>query len=152
MNSLKDVVTTVIRYNRQQKNFVVKQVAREGPEEADKENEQAVDVEIGMSAKKYLIEDDDPKTHQPVFCELPGEGRRADLHLKSDEGFLNIKSTTGQYRYKMVTIDFLTKYTTAKLVENKLKSGFNQEDEMKVSAIDQDRYAQRFIDFMIDNY
>lgn len=52
----------------------------------------------------------------------------------------------------MVIIDFLTKYTQAKFLENKFKAGFDPEEEMKVSAIDQDRYAQRFIDFMIERF
>ena len=64
---------------------------------------------------------------------------------------MNIESIDGDRRYKLGLIDLLTKYSTGKLMENELKSKLARVDQMEISAIDQDRYQKRFIDFMKEN-
>lgn len=66
------------------------------------------------------------------------------INLKKSDGFLNLESNCGQFRYKIGLIDFLTKYNNLKMIENQLKASINNVDQIEVSAIDQDRYCERF--------
>ena len=54
----------------------------------------------------------------------------------------------GQTRYKLGIIDFLTKYTNLKLLENEIVSTIGQVDKREVSAIDFETYQERFVEFM----
>ena len=54
-------------------------------------------------------------------------------------------------KYKVGVIDFLTKYTSLKLLENEIVSTIGQVDRRDVSAIDEDTYQDRFIKFMKEN-
>ena len=73
------------------------------------------------------------------------------VKLKISDGFLNLESNCGQIRYKIGLIDFLTKYSSLKMIENQFKAKVNNVDSNEVSAIDQDRYFSRFNDYMADN-
>ena len=53
---------------------------------------------------------------------------------------MDIMSIDGKFRYKIGIIDFLTKYTGMKLLENEIKSKLNGVDRNDISAIDQDSY------------
>jgi len=59
---------------------------------------------------------------------------------KIGDGFENIESLDGKYRYKIGIIDLLTKFSGLKSVENMVKSTIHQVDSEAISAIDQDRY------------
>ena len=67
---------------------------------------------------------------------------------KISDGFLNLESTDGQLRYKIGLIDFLTKYSAIKYIENEYKAFRHGVDNSEVSAIDQERYQNRFNHFM----
>tara|TARA_B110000285_G_C14752086_1_gene435657 strand:+ start:432 stop:614 length:183 start_codon:yes stop_codon:yes gene_type:complete len=54
----------------------------------------------------------------------------------------------GQTRFKIGLIDFLTKYTSLKLLENEIVSTIGQVDKREVSAIDFDTYQERFVEYM----
>ena len=63
------------------------------------------------------------------------------LHLQTQsKGFRDLKSTQGDYRFKLGIIDFLTLYDTSKYLENEFKSKFNNVDKMEISAIDSKSY------------
>ena len=64
---------------------------------------------------------------------------------------MDIESTDGEYRYKIGLIDFFTKYTTAKALENIAKRTVNQVEADKVSAWDHENYQKRFVEFMRKN-
>ena len=69
------------------------------------------------SAQKKLISLDNTVEmvsleNKHLFKALDGEERRPDLHVNSGEGFLNITSDDEVHRYKIVIIDFLTRYNT----------------------------------------
>ena len=49
-------------------------------------------------------------------------------------------SLDGKYKYKIAIIDFLTKFSNLKLLENEFKSKVHRVDKMAISAIDQDNY------------
>lgn len=59
-----------------------------------------------------------------------------------------IDADDGIWRYKIGVIDFLTKYSTVKLIENQVKSKLARVDRMSISAIDQVSYKTRFDHFM----
>jgi len=63
---------------------------------------------------------------------------------KIQNGFSNIESSDGQFRYKIGVIDFLTKYSALKYIENEYKAFVNGVGNDEISAIDQDRYHSRF--------
>ena len=71
--------------------------------------------------------------------------------LKKSDGFMNIGSNCGQFRYKIGLIDFLTKYSNLKKFENEFKARKHGVDNIEISAIDQERYFMRFNDYMNDN-
>jgi len=64
---------------------------------------------------------------------------------------LQIESEDGQFRYKIGIIDFLTKFSNFKMLENEIKSKVHGVDSLEVSAIDEVRYQSRFIKFMDQN-
>jgi len=66
-------------------------------------------------------------------------------------GYADIESVDGAFRYKIGIIDFLTKYSKFKYIENQTKAAINQVDSMHVSAIDQQSYRLRFVQYMRDN-
>lgn len=68
-------------------------------------------------------------------------GKDVTLFRLESEGFMDIVSTSGELRYKVGVIDFLTRYSTAKLVENRLKSTLHRVDSNAVSAIDPSAYS-----------
>ena len=70
---------------------------------------------------------------------------------KLSDGFAIIDSDDGKFKYKVGVIDFLTKYTSLKLLENEIVSTIGQVDRRDVSAIDEDTYQDRFIKFMKEN-
>ena len=63
-------------------------------------------------------------------------------------GYLNIESNDGQCRYKIGIIDLLTKYDIKKKGENIFKSVIHNVDSTSISAIDQDTYQNRFMNYM----
>ena len=65
-----------------------------------------------------------------------------------EDGFANYQSMDGQTRFKIGLIDFLTKYTNLKLLENEIVSTIGQVDKREVSAIDYDTYQERFVEYM----
>ena len=67
---------------------------------------------------------------------------------KADQGFADIVSANGDFRYKVGVIDFLTRYTSAKYVENKVKSIASRVESASISAIHQDQYKERFDYFL----
>ena len=56
------------------------------------------------------------------------------------QGFMIADSLDGKYKYKIAIIDFLTKFSNLKLLENEFKSKVHRVDKMAISAIDQDNY------------
>ena len=52
------------------------------------------------------------------------------------KGFAIYESEDKKFTYKIGIIDFLTKYTKLKLIENEVKSKINKVDKMEISAID----------------
>ena len=70
---------------------------------------------------------------------------------KLSDGFIDVESVDGAMRYKFGLIDFLTEYSTKKMMENELKSKIHGVDQLEISAIDQDRYQERFMTFMKEN-
>lgn len=66
-------------------------------------------------------------------------------------GYADIESVDGAFRFKIGVIDFLTKYSHLKFIENQTKAAINQVDSLHVSAIDQESYKTRFVQFMKDN-
>jgi len=75
------------------------------------------------------------------------EWKKACVHVDG-QGFLDIESAEGQYRYKVGLIDFLTKFSGFKQFENKFKSTMHRVDAIEISAIDQDRYQRRFMSYL----
>ena len=69
---------------------------------------------------------------------------------KKNDGFVNIESEDGTMRYKFGVIDFLTEYSSIKLLENEMKSKLHGVDQLEVSAIDQQRYFERFNKYFED--
>ena len=67
---------------------------------------------------------------------------------KKSDGYAILESKDGFERYKIGVIDFLTKYTKLKLLENEIVSTIGQVDRKDVSAIDQDTYQERFIQYI----
>ena len=65
-----------------------------------------------------------------------------------NNGYMLGESPDGKFKYKIAIIDFLTKYSNLKLLENEFKSKVHRVDKMAISAIDQDNYQERFIKFM----
>jgi len=77
-----------------------------------------------------------------------GEGQGCHHHIK---GFADIESISGDFRYKIGIIDFLTNYSNTKYLENQFKSHLHHVDRNSVSAIDEKSYQKRFVKFMSDN-
>lgn len=73
------------------------------------------------------------------------------MNGKLKDGFAILDSDDGKLKYKIGVIDFLTKYTSLKLLENEIVSTIGQVDRRDVSAIDQDTYQERFLSFMKSN-
>ena len=55
--------------------------------------------------------------------------------MKDNQGHADIVSIEGDFRYKLGIIDFLTKYTGLKFLENKVKATVARVDSIQVSVI-----------------
>ena len=62
--------------------------------------------------------------------------KRPCSSCSNKKGFAIYQSQDGKYTYKLGIIDFLTKYTDLKLLENEVKSKYYHVDKMEISAID----------------
>lgn len=58
------------------------------------------------------------KFKKAVFKTLEQKSLEKSGTKKVSDGFLNLESIDGQFRYKIGLIDFLTKYSTMKKIEN----------------------------------
>ena len=66
-------------------------------------------------------------------------------------GFRELECNTGEFKFKLGIIDFLTVYNKAKYFENEIKSKVHRVDKKDISAIDSKTYQERFIEFMRNN-
>ena len=78
-------------------------------------------------------------------------GKENEEERSIGRGYMIGESNDGKFKYKIAIIDFLTKYSSMKLLENQFKSRVHGVDKMTISAIDQDNYQIRFVKFMHDN-
>ena len=69
----------------------------------------------------------------------------------SSKGYVDVESQHGEYRFKIGVIDFLTKYSNLKYLENQTKAKLAGVDNKEISAIDPETYQKRFVTFMSDN-
>ena len=77
----------------------------------------------------------------------------ADEHCEHKvKGYADIESVSGDFRYKIGIIDFLTNYNSSKYLENQFKSKIHHVERSSVSAIDSSSYQKRFVKFMSDNF
>ena len=79
------------------------------------------------------------------------ETKETEEQRSIKRGYMVGESGDGKFKYKIAIIDFLTKYSNMKLLENQFKSTVHGVDKMTISAIDQDNYQKRFVKFMQDN-
>lgn len=64
-----------------------------------------------------------------------------------DKTHLSCISTDGNSKYKLLVIDYLTLFNSFKMLENKIKSTVHGVNSNEISAVDQETYKNRFIDF-----
>ena len=62
------------------------------------------------------------KFKKAVFKTVEANEEQKSDTKKISNGFLDIESSDGQFRYKIGLIDFLTKYSNIKMLENEYKA------------------------------
>lgn len=65
-----------------------------------------------------------------------------------EKTYLSCISTDGNSKYKLLVIDFLTLFNNLKMIENKIKSTVHGINSNEISAVDQETYKNRLIDFI----
>jgi len=75
----------------------------------------------------------------------------ASLFKRDDGGFwgMNVDGTQNNEIYYVGIIDILQQYNLLKFTENKYKSYFSRDCSTKISALPPQKYAKRFIEFII---
>lgn len=76
------------------------------------------------------------KFKKAVFKTVEANEEQKSDTKKISNGFLDIESSDGQFRYKIGLIDFLTKYSNIKMLENEYKAIRHGVDKNEISAID----------------
>ena len=78
---------------------------------------------------------------------------QVSLFKRDDGGFwgMNDDGTLNNEIYYIGIIDILQQYNLMKFTENKYKSYFSQDCSAKISALPPQRYAKRFMEFIISS-